>query len=153
MDGVTSDTLPISTGVPQGSILGPLLFLIYLNDINKATNFFKFICYADDTTLVNNLVMTMQNVGSNNIIDATNKINSELQRVCDWLDVNKLSLNAGKTKFMIFRKKNKPLKDVNIPKLLIKGTPIKRETEFDFLGLVISEDLTWQNTLQKFPKK
>ena len=153
MDGVTSDTLPISTGVPQGSILGPLLFLLYINDINNASTFFKFICYADDTTLINNIIFTKEIVGSSNIDALSAKINSELIKVCDWLDVNKLSLNAGKTKFLMFRKKNKPLNENDIPKLYIRGTPIARQTEFDFLGILISEDLTWLKHITKISDK
>ena len=153
MDGVTSETLPISTGVPQGSILGPLLFLIYINDINNATSFFKFICYADDTTLTNNIIMTQEIIGSNDITDVSNKINSELKRVSDWLDVNKLSLNAGKTRLMVFRKKNKILSATDIPHLQIKNTPIKQVADFEFLGLTIMEDLSWDKHIEKISKK
>ena len=100
-----SQTLTIITGVPQGSILGPTLFLIYINDINTASDFLKFICYADDTTLKATVSSAKASCGSSDIKVISDFINGELKRVTDWLDVNKLSLNAGKTKFMVFENK------------------------------------------------
>ena len=78
-----SETAKLSIGVPQGTILGPLLFLIYINDIQQSSNFFNFIKYADDTALLF-------------------PINHELNNIYNWLCLNKLSLNINKTKFMIF---------------------------------------------------
>ena len=94
-DDTMSDTLEISTGVPQGSVLGPLLFLIYINDIAKSSDSFDFICYADDTTLSS--IMNDFNSTDNSI---ENNINNELAKVNDWLKINKLSLNIDKTKFI-----------------------------------------------------
>ena len=79
------DKLPITTGVPQGSILGPLLFLIYINDLPSISNFFKMIMYADDTTLYCNI----------------NKTTTELTHVNVWLKANKLFLNVSKIFFCI----------------------------------------------------
>ena len=87
IDGVSSDSVTLSTGVPQCSILGPLLFLIYMNDIPNASKFFEYILYADDTTLLS----TIQ------ISEALPKdINNQLAEVYNWLAVNKLSLNMKK---------------------------------------------------------
>ena len=84
-DSSTSDLKTIKTGVPQGSVLGPLLFLIYLNDISNASELFNFISYADDSTLS----------GSLSLIDTqqTDIINSHLDKISEWLKVNKLTLN------------------------------------------------------------
>ena len=99
-----SDKLPITTGLPQGSILGPLLFLIYINGLPSVSNFFKMIMYADDTTLYCNInETTMEGI-----------INTELSHVNVWLNAKKISLNVAKTKFMVF---HTPNKIVNYPKL------------------------------------
>ena len=153
MNGIVSETLPIITGVPQGSLLGPTLFLIYINDISKASSFFNFICYADDTTLVSSIASAEKLCGSKNIDDISNFINKELDKVSNWLDANKLSLNTGKTKFMMFRKKCGLIQPEKIPNLQLKSSKIKMVPEFDFLGFLISDDLTWNNHQKKVEKK
>ncbi len=99
IDGSNSEMLALSTGVPQGSILGPLLFIIYINDIAKASELFDFIIYADDTTLSTTLEIVIRNTPN---LNADNILNTELTNVNDWLKQNKLSLNLKKCKYMIF---------------------------------------------------
>ena len=93
-----SDTTEITTGVPQGSILGPQLFIIYINDIIKFSTLFHTIIYADDTILVGKF----RDCELCNGHSLSENINYEITKLTDWLNVNKLSLNTKKTKLMIF---------------------------------------------------
>ena len=129
-----SETLDISTGVPQGSILGPLFFSICINDLITVSNKLKFIMYADDTTIYFNL----EDFDPYNL---ERDINNELEKINLWLKMNKLSLNVQKTKLMIFHRRQKQINELNIS---INGTDIERVESFNFLGLHIHESLSWR---------
>ena len=94
-NGVSSSIREIETGVPQGSILSPLLFIIYMNDIHAVSDNLNFILDADDTTLSSPMCSFTRGCNGN-IEPISTLINSELNKIADWLTVNKLSLNVKK---------------------------------------------------------
>ena len=93
-----SDLKYVKCGVPQGSILGPLLFLLYINDIVLSSDVFKFTLFADDTSLF---------YSHKNAKQAVETINFELAKISEWLAANKLSLNVGKSKLLVYNNKKK----------------------------------------------
>jgi len=95
-DGIKSDYRDITCGVPQGSILGPLLFLIYINDMYKSVKFSKIHHFADDTNLL---------CIENNEKILRKRMNEDLKHIFEWICTNRLSLNIAKTEFIIFMKK------------------------------------------------
>ena len=93
IDNMKSSVRTLTTGVLQGSILGPLLFLIYMNDISNSSNLFKFILFADDTNLFSTIEYTLPTHTSN----VNELLNNELANIYEWLTANRLSLNLTKT--------------------------------------------------------
>ena len=98
INGFDSGLNSISCGVPQGSVLGPLLFLLYINDLNQAIKFCKFDHFADDTNLI---------CLSNSIKKLNKLINTDLKHLVNWLNPNKISLNVKKTEMIIFKPNQK----------------------------------------------
>jgi hypothetical protein len=141
-NGSCSELNKITTGVPQGSILGPLLFTIYMNDICYASNFHS-ILYADDTTLINPICTH----------DSAEIINEELNKVCNWLAVNKLSLNAKKTKYMTFHWHQNTAASLIRPIIQIQGHKIDKVSHFKFLGITLDTNLNWNEHVTELGNK
>ena len=134
----TSSTIStLSIGIPQGSILGPLLFLIYINDMPNARNAFKFILYPDDSTLFSTIEYTLPMWANVNSM-----LDEEINRVYEWLVANKLVLNIGKTKYMIFHPYQNDITALT-PTLSINGVAIEKVEQFDFLGVTLDEYINW----------
>ena len=123
----------IPHGVPQGSVLGPLLFLIYINDLHNAIFSSKTFHFADDTHLLH---------FNSDLLSLCNKVNRDLRSLQTWLKANKISLNAGKTEFLIFRHCRKPLPF--IPFLKIGGKKIFQSSHIKYLGILIDLHLNWK---------
>ena len=132
----------LSCGVPQGSVLGPLLFLIYMNDIHKCSEILSFILFADDT----NVFYSDTNVKSLNQV-----LNNELIKVTEWLQANKLTLNIKKTQVILFKAKNKKIKEPLI--LRINGEEIKQVSSTKFLGINIDSKLNWKQHIAYIQNK
>lgn len=142
---VRSDYKITGTGVPQGSILGPLFFIIYVNDIVSATTLFDAVIYADDTALF----ATLSAFGKFNE-NCVNNINKELDEINDWFKVNRLSLNVKKTKAMLFHQPRKKVNNINIQ---IDNTNIEFVENFNYLGIVLDKNLSWKYHLNLVFKK
>ena len=131
-DSKQSETLPIKCGVPQGSILGPLLFICVMNDIGNVSDFLYTILYADDTNvLLNGKCYT----------DLVALLNSELEKLSLWLQSNKLSLNVQKTYYIVFHRAR--IKSDEHAVITINNVILQRTNSLKYLGVIIDYKLNW----------
>ena len=142
VNGHCSNYLNITCGVPQGSVLGPLLFLIYFNDLPNSTKVLTFDLFADDTNIY---------FESSDLILLRKTINKHLKRVKKWLDANKLALNLDKTNFVLFHSYQKKVTEPVILKFGRKK--IQQENCVKFLGVLLDSALSWKYHLVALAKK
>jgi hypothetical protein len=154
INGYISDSKNIDISVIQGSILGPILFLCFINDLATASNLFKLM-FADDTSCL---------TAGPKLPDLIEKANIEIQKVANWFRSNKMAINTSKTKVVIFHTKGKSMDtngkvllfneneiDIqNEPKLI---SPIERVTSYKILGVIIDENLTFDFHVQSVNSK
>ena len=137
-----SDFKTITCGIPQGSLLGPLLFIIYINDLYKSANDLSFILYADDTNIV---------VSNPNLESLCNIVNRGLSQVCEWFKANKLSINVNKCNYMIFH--NGKRFCVNDICIRIDNTALPRVDKTKFLGVYLDSSLSWKYHISEVESK
>ena len=131
INSIHSNRLEIKCGVPQGSVLGPLLFLIYINDIYMTSTVLKFHLFADDTSIF---------YANKDIKIIEKTLNAEIKLVAQWLSANKLSLNVSKSSFIIFHPPQKKLQKVFIK---INSEIIPAKNNAKYLGVVLDKHLSW----------
>jgi Reverse transcriptase (RNA-dependent DNA polymerase) len=141
--GASSTRSAITFGIPQGSVLGPLLFLVYINDIIYSSPLLNYILFADDT----NLLMTARNC-----LEIMNQINPELDKLSCWFKANKLTLNVKKTSYMLFGNSKKLISDNDFC-IAIDGVPILRVNEVKFLGVMLDDKLSWKSHINLIASK
>ena len=141
-NGVSSDIASFTCGVPQGSVLGPLLFLIYINDLPNISSKLSFFLFADDTNIY---------YESNNLIELEKTINKELKLLSLWLNLNRLALNVSKTNFVIFRSPKKPLNHNVV--LIMNRKAIDQKDHVKYLGVLMDQHLSWKYQISNVSKK
>ena len=132
-NGSQSSQQLIKCGVPQGSILGPLLFLVFINDFCIVCKSTEPVLFADDTNRFSS---------GSNASSLQDGVNNDLAIIAEWLKVNKLSLNIKKTHFMCFSAKNKPSPCIS---LQIDGEALAEVDKSKFLGVIIDNKLSWKD--------
>ena len=141
IDGTDSETRHMQYDVPQGSMLGPLLFIIYINGIPNVPQIAKFILYADDVNII---------ITGNNITEVDAQLRDLCKILLKWVDSNGLHLNLKKTKYMIFSR----ARSLELLSTLTKANlPIERLTESKFLGVIVDENLTWNRHIKTIQTK
>lgn len=143
ISGYKSMIAEILFGVPQGSVLGPLLFLLYINDLHNSLRYSTPFLFADDTSLLNS---------GKNISSISKQVNTDLKLLVRWLNANKISLNASKTELILFRSKTRT---VNISELKIKinGRRLYPTPSVKYLGIHLDEHLTWDKHINELSGK
>ena len=133
INGYESVLAALNCGIPQGSVLGPLLLLLYMNDLNQAINFCKVHHFTDDTNLL---------CLSNSIKKLNKLVNADLKHLVNWLNANKISLNIKQTDMVIIKSKQKKFEgDL---KIKLCGKRLYPTESVKYLEVTIDTNLSWQ---------
>ena len=144
VNGSLSNTTTIKCGVPQGTILGPLLFILYINDLPNCLIHSQSRMYADDTSL------SYADQDPNSVETC---LNQDLDKISIWLSANKLTLNMKKTEFMLIGSRQKLNTLATTPVLKIDQAPVKQVSTTKSLGVVLDDRLTWHDQIEHLCKK
>ena len=142
VNGMTLNARPIVCGVPQGSVLRPLLFLIYVNDMSQSLIHSHYQLYADNTVKKNS---------GKNLQEIVPNLQSDLNNYSEWCNANCLSLNVKKTKFVIYGTKNR-VRKVNNAALYLGGNQIYCEPSYNYLGIVLDSNLSFKKHIDHCAK-
>ena len=132
-NGVKSESLQIKQGVPQGSTLGPLFYILYANDLANTIRESKSIFYADDTVIY---------ITKKDLRQALEAVQKDLRNMGQWCKANGIHINTDKTKFMLFGSAQK-LATLETPNIKIDNTKLERVTSYTYLGIKLDEQLTF----------
>lgn len=147
-DGKRSNWRPVTRGVPQGSVLGPLLFSLYLNDITSVINHSHYHLYADDLQIYTHFTL-------DNINYTTDNINLDIQAITDWAYRHGLQLNDSKTQTM-FIGSSRLTRNIDIstlPRLIINNHPLEYCSKVKNLGIILNKTLTWTEQVTEICNK
>ena len=134
INGCASAWSEVTRGVPQGSILGPLLFKIFINDLPSAVTSSTIMMYADDTTLYHSCV----DVG-----DLQQALSADLQSLAAWLKSNTLKINVQKTQLLLLGRRSGAW-ELERVRISLNGTEIRHQDQVKYLGVMIDRQLTWK---------
>ena len=142
VNGTISDWLTVLCGVPQGSVLGPLLFLLYTNDLSNASNFCINL-FADDTCL---------SLCNKSLKELNTQCNIEAARVDKWFRANKLTTNAKKASNFLLSHCTNSSRTMNF-KIMMGNVELKRVSSVKYLGVMLDENVTWENQIEHLSTK
>lgn len=139
----TSTSQTVLTGVPQGSVLGPMLFSLYINDFPATLRHSQALMYADDTALL---------FTGDSLLDIQDKINAELENVFKWFTSNELTLNLSKTKYTVFHSRKKKLNTETLD-ISLQGIKLQQVFSYKYLGIFLDSDMHWKTHIKHLCSK
>ena len=137
-NNVMSSPLPLTTGVPQGSVLGPCLFLLFINDLTSVVKYSAINIYADDTLIY---------VSDSDIVSAARKLQYDIDSIVNWFRKNKLTLSVEKT-FIMFVGSRQRLQSISVfPQLTIHDKILENKESAKYLGIIMDRHLSWNDQI------
>lgn len=150
VDDISSSLLPLSSGVPQGSILGPLIFSLYINDVNNSISNCYYHLYADDLQIFTEVVSNKHTDLISSFKSAVDLMNNDIESICNWAKTNNLHLNENKTQAILFSKKSHEINNFhNLPPIIVNFTTVIYQDTVKNLGILLNKHLDWSDQINK----